>query len=135
MMRVVLKGAPAGATLAISLIVLTPLCGWLFVCGCAWPWSGFFFGCNYFDPASTQRCPWCALPLAGVFPVIFAVFVSWAGVSASSGPKRSDYLIRIGAGMWVFLCAALLSGWLAAHHRHYPFGPVGAEEAVAKALP
>jgi hypothetical protein len=133
-MRIVLKGAPAVAMLAISLIMLTPLCGLLFACGCAWPWSGFFFGCNYFDPASAHRCPWCTLPLAGGLPVIFAVFASWTGVFASIWPKRPDFLIRTGAGILVFLCVALLSGWLAAHHRHYPFGPAGGGETAAGAL-
>jgi hypothetical protein len=135
MMRIVFRAGPAAAVLAIGLIVLTPLCGLLFACGCAWPWSGFFFDCNYFDPGAKHRCPWCILPLAAGLPVILGMLAAWTGLGMPSFPKRPDYFARIGAGMLVYLCAALLLGWLAAQHRHYPLGPAGYDAAAAKLRP
>jgi hypothetical protein len=45
------------ATLAV--ILITAVCGWLFNCGCTWPWYGFVKHCNAFVPSSPEKCPWC----------------------------------------------------------------------------
>lgn len=46
-------GTPAiGAVTAVvvfALIGVTPLCGFMFDCGCDWPWSGLYHHCNFFD--------------------------------------------------------------------------------------
>lgn len=46
-------------TLTGILIVVTPLCGDLFHCGCTWPWSGLTEDCNFFDPGEAHPCPFC----------------------------------------------------------------------------
>jgi len=51
---------------------MTPLCGFLFKCGCVWIWAGADRHCNIHQ-SSPPHCPWCAhgklgyvLPLAGL---------------------------------------------------------------------
>ncbi|KJV06281.1 hypothetical protein [Methylocucumis oryzae] len=41
-------------------IFITPLCGWLFSCGCDWPWRGFTQHCNAFIATAPEKCAWCA---------------------------------------------------------------------------
>lgn len=136
-MKIVFRNTAASATLALSLIVLTQLCGLFFACGCTWLWAGFFFDCNYFDPVAGHRCPWCASRLAGVLSVglsvTLGVVVSWERFATPIHCSPWKVFSRIGTGMLVFLCAAILSGWLAAHSQHYPLGPLGAEQANRKA--
>ncbi|MEC4747493.1 hypothetical protein [Methylomicrobium sp. Wu6] len=126
-MKITAKKASAAITLIIALILTTPVCGLLFGCGCAWPWSGFFFGCDYFDPAAEHRCPWCASTFSGGLSVVlsaaFGMIAALAPFTAPTHRSASEYLLRIGAGMLIFLCTAILSGWLAAHSQHYPFAP------------
>lgn len=127
-MQITAKKASAVAILIIALILVTPFCGLLFACGCTWPWSGFFISCNYFDPAAEHRCPWCISALSGWMSVGLSIAFGMIGsllaftTPAHQNPNASEYFARIGAGTLAFLCAATLSGWLAAHHSHYPFG-------------
>lgn len=136
-MKIVFRNAAVAATLTLSLIALTPLCGLFFACGCTWPWSGFFFGCNYFDPMAEHRCPWCASGLAGGLSVglsvTLGVVICWGRFATPIHCHRWSVFTRIGTGMLVFLCTAILSGWLAAYSQHYPLGPMGAEHTNGKA--
>jgi hypothetical protein len=120
--------ASAAATGGIGMIAVTPLCGLLFACGCSWPWSGFFFDCNYFHPNAEYRCPWYASPLAGGLSVglsvVLGMIASGLSISTLTRRHRWEHLIRVGTGTVVFFCTAILSGWLAAHSQHYPLGPV-----------
>ena len=45
------------ATLITTLIIVTPLCGFLFQCGCDWPWSGLDTRCNFYKPVIEHPCP------------------------------------------------------------------------------
>ncbi|MGJ0485167.1 MAG: hypothetical protein ACR65R_11655 [Methylomicrobium sp.] len=136
-MKIVFRNTATAATLTLSLVALTPLCGLFFACGCTWPWSGFFFDCNYFDLMTEHRCPWCASRLAGGLSaglsVIFGVVASLARFATPIHCNRGNVFTRIGTGMLAFLCAASLSGWLAAHSQHYPLGPMGSAHANVKA--
>jgi hypothetical protein len=49
-----------GLAAVIFVILITAVCGWLFNCGCTWPWRGFVEHCNAFDPGAKEKCPWCA---------------------------------------------------------------------------
>lgn len=116
----------AGAvTLLLVLTGVTPLCGWMFRCGCDWPWLGLDSGCNYFRPASPHRCPWCVSLSGGVLSVGLAMI---AGVGAAMGlplPKRlpvNVVLLRIAAGLLVFMSTALVAAVLAAREQGYPLG-------------
>ncbi|WP_374087259.1 hypothetical protein [Methylomicrobium lacus] len=135
MIKMTAKTGSAAAILTLALIAITPLCGLLFACGCAWPWSGFFFGCNYFDPTAEHHCPWCASTLAGWLSVGVSItlgtLASLAPFTAQARRSGSETLIRTGAGILAFLCTAVLSGWLAARSQHYPHGPIGDRETAA----
>ncbi|MGR9107122.1 MAG: hypothetical protein ACU843_09360 [Gammaproteobacteria bacterium] len=48
----------AGTVLGIA-ILITPLCGTLFACGCTWPFAGLAEHCNFFDPDEIHPCPFC----------------------------------------------------------------------------
>lgn len=44
---------------ALIAVLIVPICGWLFNCGCDWPWHGFYEHCNAFIAESPDKCPWC----------------------------------------------------------------------------
>ncbi|MGR8942087.1 MAG: hypothetical protein ACU83P_10910 [Gammaproteobacteria bacterium] len=120
------KTLSAVITLLLAAVVVTPLCGLFFGCGCTWPWSGFVALCNYYQPAAEHRCPWCASLLAGWLSVGLAIA---SGVSAALfahfNAKRAiagECLARIGLGMVVFTVIAVLGAWLALTGQGYPWG-------------
>ncbi len=53
-------------TVIIAMLVVTPVCGWLFDCGCSWPWAGLDSGCNYHNEQAPEKCPWCESLFAGI---------------------------------------------------------------------
>ncbi len=60
--------------IVLTLVVITPLCGWLFGCGCDWPWRGFIENCNAFKPDAPEKCPWCvnsAFDLPALFRMVW----------------------------------------------------------------
>ena len=116
-------------TSIIVLILVTPLCGFLFDCGCTWPSSGLDSGCNFHQHNAVHKCPWCASLITGWLSVGVS-FASGLFVAASPLPipgvvTRNEILIRILLGTMAFLCVAILAGWLAAELKNYPFGILG----------
>lgn len=117
---------PAGLiTVLIALIVITPLCGFLFNCGCTWPWEGLADDCNYFDQDAEENCPWCASNWAGAMSV-GASFVSgyllsmseWMS-SALPGNKRAEIFIRTLFGVVLFIFIAAGMAWISAELQQY----------------
>jgi len=61
-------------TLAWGALLVTPICGWVFSCGCNWPWAGLAAHCNYFlASAPPPHCPWCVQPVLGLTAIGFAL--------------------------------------------------------------
>lgn len=114
-------------TLIASLIIVTPLCGLLFQCGCNWPWSGLDAGCNYYKPDADYQCPWCASMITGLFSTGLSIT---SGVLTAMtlllplGKNRSvnEVAIRTILGLTVFVLAAMLTAGLAALWGNYPLG-------------
>ncbi len=71
--------SPALAAVAVvavfALIAITPLCGTMFNCGCAWPWDGLYHHCNVFNADAKLKCHWCDSRAAGALSMI-AVFAA-----------------------------------------------------------
>ncbi|MGR9114139.1 MAG: hypothetical protein ACU85E_00090 [Gammaproteobacteria bacterium] len=116
----------AGITLAAALIVITPLCGYLFQCGCTWPWAGLDSNCNIRDPAAPYHCPWCASTLSGWLSTILAVtagcvttFVSLPSLNAGGLFKTP---LRVLFGMAVFCIVAVIAAGISASQQNYPLG-------------
>lgn len=47
------------ASWGTAIVLVTPLCGLWFSCGCDWPWVNFFFVCNAIVNTPIPHCPWC----------------------------------------------------------------------------
>lgn len=114
------------ATLITTLIVVTPLCGLLFQCGCDWPWFGLDTECNYYKPGTHHKCPWCASMLTGIFSTGLAIT---SGVLTAMAPSLSlarrpvnEVAVRILLGLTVFVLVAILTAGLAALWQGYSFG-------------
>jgi hypothetical protein len=122
----ILSGA---TTFLIALIVITPLCGLMFDCGCTWPWDGLHRNCNFYEPRAMAKCPWCVSLAAGFTSVVLSICCGVWGASidlstafSATGlkiwPKRSwgipGYIQRICRGLLIFLLTAVLSGWATA---------------------
>jgi hypothetical protein len=119
------KRGSAIIMLIISLIAITPLCGFLFQCGCDWPWLGLDAKCNFYQPNSEHQCPWCASMATGVLSTGTAIV---AGIWASnisiglliSQPPIKEVLIRILFGVIIFVLIAAIAAKLAAFWQGYP---------------
>ncbi len=123
------KKTAAVFTGIIVLILVTPLCGFLFDCGCTWPWSGLDSGCNFHQHNAVHKCPWCSSLITGWLSVgvsiASGVFVAASPLSILGDGARHESLIRILSGTMTFLCVAILAGWLAAKLQDYPLGMFG----------
>lgn len=99
--------------LIIALITITPLCGFLFQCGCDWPWFGLDEKCNIYQTNSRNQCPWCVSMPMGIFSTLVAIIsgviisiASFGGISKQSVSRQ--VLIRTISGLIVFVCVASL---------------------------
>ena len=117
---------PAGIiTVLIALIVITPLCGFLFYCGCTWPWEGLADNCNYFDEHAAAQCPWCTSNWAGGLSVGIAILsgylASMFGLNSSffSADKPNEIIVRVLFGLGLFLVVAVSAGWISATLQNY----------------
>ena len=102
--------------------MVTPLCGYWFSCGCAWPWDGFFMTCNVFFPtAPGPHCPWCTHPLSAVTTlsgsILLGELVQWRISGTSAKLTLGGSLLGIIAALLVLA----LGGWLTALFTQHPF--------------
>ncbi len=118
------KQVPAMITLIISLIIVTPLCGLLFQCGCDWPWAGLDRLCNFYKPDAEHKCPWCASIITGLLStgtaIVAAVWVSILSLCflTRQNPVK-EVLMRIVFGLTVFVGVAFLMAKFAAQWQGY----------------
>jgi uncharacterized RDD family membrane protein YckC len=130
----------AGITLLVAVIAITPLCGLLFQCGCDWPWDGLDRKCNFHQPQALQRCPWCVEMVWGILACAMAItagtgttFFSKIIIGKSERGLRvipsdgygiilTEMILRIVAGLIVFVCIALFTAVLAAFSQGYSAG-------------
>ncbi len=110
-------------TLLICLIIVTPLCGFLFLCGCDWPWDGLNAGCNYYQQHSVHQCPWCTSLVAGGLStglaLLAALWCSIANIQLIQG-RVNEIVARISLAVIIFVLIAALTAALSAHWLGYP---------------
>lgn len=114
-------------TLIAAVIIVTPLCGLIFQCGCDWPWSGLDVGCNFYNRGAAHRCPWCASMATGLFSTGLAIISSVLTAMASSSALAmhrpvNEVAVRIVGGLTVFVLVAILTAGFAALWQNYPLG-------------
>lgn len=106
-------------TLALALLLITPLCGLLFQCGCDWPWAGLDEKCNFHQMHVKQRCPWCVSLSTGIISTGLATLFGVSAAILFNEPQLNltkpwEIGIRILFGIVVFILiaaiAALISG-------------------------
>lgn len=120
------KWIAAGLTGLLSLIAITPLCGFLFQCGCDWPGLGLDAACNFHEPQAEHKCPWCASSITGVLAT--ALSAMFGVLAASIVPIRrtprfvNEMVVRTSLGLSTFVISALLAAIIAAAWQGYPFG-------------
>ena len=101
-------------TLIFSLIVVTPLCGFLFQCGCDWPWAGLDSKCNFYKAHAEHRCPWCASMSTGILStgtaIIAGVWVSMISLRLLTCQQTvKEVALRTLFGIMVFVLLASLN--------------------------
>lgn len=116
--------APAiAASWGTAIVLVTPLCGLWFSCGCDWPWVNFFFVCNAIVNTPIPHCPWCVDSLTAATSIGFSIAAS-SLAAWKFRPTVSNALVRIlyrsGVGTAVFVGALLIAGWLTALATGYP---------------
>jgi len=124
-------------TVIAALILITPLCGLLFDCGCTWPWAGLESHCNIHDPSAVHQCPWCVSSIAGAVSVGLAVLIGFllsikqlnsgydmrdsalAGMHKKMGPF---YMVKkFIVGLIGFTVTAVITGWVSGYLQGYPY--------------
>ncbi len=113
-------------TLCILLITLAPFCGWVFHCGCIWPWAGLDRYCNFYDNNQKDHCPWCTSFVFGYLITALLIFISgfvtWHCSNLITVTKqRSGAFISIAAGLLVFYCLSVINAGIAATIMEYPY--------------
>lgn len=108
----------------IAAVILTPLCGLWFSCGCDWPWERFFMACNALvKNAPTPHCPWCVYPMAAVMSIgigsLSTLLATWR-CRELPGSAGISMLYRCGIGTAVFVGVLMLAGWFTALATHHP---------------
>jgi hypothetical protein len=95
------------------LLLITPVCGLLFACGCNWPGKGLADRCNYFDVAAIHRCPWCSDPALGAIAALLAIAVGLGVVQSIAGHCGGRFRkpFRTAAPVTVGVLAATLTLW------------------------
>ena len=119
--------------LIVTLILITPVCGFLFQCGCDWPWLGLDSNCNYYRPYEVHKCPWCASMVTGIFStgitIIGGVFATVIPVIFLAAPSKSyqldlrnEVVVRILMGAGIFFLLAIFTASVAAYWQDYVLG-------------
>jgi len=78
----------------LVLILITPFCGFLFDCGCTWPWSGLDSKCNFYKQNTIHKCPWCASWITGWLSVGVSIASGMFVAVRGSTPKPPKILPR-----------------------------------------
>ena len=127
--RVLRHAVPFLLLAALVAVLKTPLCGWIFRCGCVTLWGGAAEHCNV-HLARTFHCPWCEHPGLGAmgFALLFAgQALAFALVRRHGGSVRASTLGAVAA----LPVAALLAGGLTFLLTDYPhFLVMGARERI-----
>jgi hypothetical protein len=124
-------------TVIAALILITPLCGLLFDCGCTWPWAGLESHCNIHNDQALHQCPWCVSTIAGVVSVGLAVLIGFllsvkpsstgyhmqdsALASIQETAFVADFVKRVFVGLSGFAATAVATGWLSGYLQGYPY--------------
>lgn len=119
------KRLSALIVLIVELISITPLCGYLFQCGCDWPLLGLDEKCNYHQSHIKYQCPWCASMTMGVISTVLAILTGVYATSVSLGffstPSRvKETFFRIMFGLSAFILIAIIMAIVAAAWQGYP---------------
>ena len=115
--------AAVTAVVVFALIAVTPFCGFMFDCGCDWPWSGLYHNCNFFDALAKLECPCCNNVAAGAFSMLAvfgaSIFVAYRAASVRAS-ANARFTIGLLAGVVAFHVVSLATGVLAALATGYP---------------
>lgn len=119
---------PAWTVLALTAgaaaLLLTPLCGLWFSCGCDWPWSGLHTHCNALRAGAPEpHCPWCVNPMVAGAAIGFAALIASLAVMAVCAlPARRSaaMLLAWGSGIAAFTLALAFAGWITAILTDHP---------------
>jgi len=119
------KRLAATVVLIIELIGITPLCGFLFQCGCDWPWLGLDANCNFHRSNIKQQCPWCVSIITGVLSTSLAIMAGLlcSRLSFSYLSKQqcsAEILTRVSVGLSAFFLVAIVMATLAALWQGHP---------------
>jgi len=112
------------ATLVAALILLTPMCGFLFQCACDWPWAGLDAHCNFYKLHAEHQCPWCVSMVTGVLATglatLLGVLIAIMPLWNMSGTIQVS--VRIVLGLSAFFVLGIVTAILAAIVQQYPLG-------------
>ncbi len=109
---------------SVAGLLLTPLCGSWFSCGCDWPWAGLYIHCNALQAGAPEpHCPWCVHPLVAVTAIGFAALIALLAVMAVCAlraDRSAAMLLAWSSGIAAFTLALAFTGWITAILTHHP---------------
>jgi len=116
--------------IGFTAIFVTPYCGYLFECGCTWPWAGLDADCNIHQADAEHRCPWCVSLVAGGVSMLVLFGATFIAATRRSGSTSSSFMAGyakgLGRGLVAFLVAGFVAAWGAALYTGYPMFVISA---------
>jgi hypothetical protein len=112
--------AGALVVLAVTSVLLYPLCHQVFRCGCRTMWGGAADHCNV-NETEGPHCPWCESPRLGAFGFLMTLGLQ-ASVFAVARWRRVSVPSATLAAVVALPPAVLVSGgasWLATDYPHF----------------
>lgn len=113
-------------TILFILLIVTPLCGLLFQCGCDWPWLGLDSKCNYYQHDAKQQCPWCASMITGILSTglagFISIYVSTVSISLTKLLACKEVVVRTLSGVFIYIMLVTIVAGLAAFLQNYYLG-------------
>jgi hypothetical protein len=112
-------------------IFITPLCGWVFDCGCTHLWAGAATHCNIHD-ASKPDCPWCVIPFQfnsleklsfffTLLPAVIIYMMAWVAIKLARRYYGKNYWREMLAGFASLFLAFVAVAWIYKSVMGYPY--------------
>ena len=117
-----------GMALVIAAIMVLPLCGLFFDCGCTWLWTEMDDNCNIHDLEKIHKCPWCQSMISAILSIglssIATIWTIYHYRSFSKNHNKPDAVtisIYCISGLAAFFVIAFLTAGASAFFQNYPY--------------
>jgi len=108
-------------SIALAMLLILPLCGWMFQCGCGFLWSSYE-KCNIHQPG-VPHCPWCVErnSVLMALPFFLIVGAQVTVIYLVNKKYAPPFLILLMLGLLTFFVIAVVAGYWFKVMDNYPY--------------